>query len=642
MSLLATGIALAASAASTASAAAQGFKFDPASTLPWAVPAIVGAPVLGYVLILGSVRTRRAAANVAFLTLLVQLVATLLVAWARFRQPSPYQASYQWINIPVAFTGDQRFQGFGIDLSFQLDHVALAALVAVLVTLLCCAAWHRVAARGEQGPVRFQVNAVLLALGAAGVLVSGDAAELLAFWLLAGLATYLLLGHRWGTEGAGQRSRIALAVPFVGDVALLCGVGLLYSRFGSLTWNNLYPALTTTLGVGQKSLTAAALLLFAAVAVRACIWPFTAWLSGTVDAPAASVAMAAGVWPVLAGSLLLRTLPIVGAAGIQAPRGAAYVLGLAAVAGPALALVGVELRRSVLLATSGAVALTLLGMIYPASTLVAFTGLLAVALARTGALLAATTAAAAMRTVDIRAMGGAWSRMPRTAAALLLASVAVALGGLSGAALRPRSLAWIALGAGLALVSLAIFRVYFAVAHGELRRRRAFEPTRVRDAANVVTGAAVAASVMGLLGAALSFFTGWVGFLAAGRHDVAAVGTLVLWTLLPLAGAAIAGAVVLRQRDAGLELGARLGERLGAIWDLAGSAFDGLLSRPGQRAVDVVEDVGLPAVEQGVGRALAGSGWLAGRRLPWVPAVLGAAIVLAVAFGLLSSQGLGR
>jgi hypothetical protein len=158
----------------------------------------------------------------------------------------------------------------------------------------------------------------------------------------------------------------------------------------------------------------------------------------------------------------------------------------------------------------------------------------------------------------------------------------------------------------------------------------------------VVTGAALVAAVLGVVGVALSFFTGWVGFLAPGRHAVAAVGTLVLWALLPLLGAAIAAAVLLRQRDAGLELGARLGERMGAIWDLAGSAFDGLLARPGQRTVGAVEDVGLPAVESSVGRALAGSGWLAERRLPWVPAVVGLAIVLAVAFGLLSSQGLGR
>jgi hypothetical protein len=47
-------------------------------------------------------------------------------------------------------------------------------------------------------------------------------------------------------------------------------------------------------------------------------------------------------------------------------------------------------------------------------------------------------------------------------------------------------------------------------------------------------------------------------------------------------------------------------------------------------------------VESGVGRALTGAGGLAGlaeRGLPWVPTVLGLAVVLAVVFGLLT-QGL--
>ena len=58
--------------------------------------------------------------------------------------------------------------------------------------------------------------------------------------------------------------------------------------------------------------------------------------------------------------------------------------------------------------------------------------------------------------------------------------------------------------------------------------------------------------------------------------------------------------------------------------------------------VGAVEDVGVPAVESGVGRAFTNAGGLAGlaeRSLPWVPTLLGLAVVLAVVFGLLA-QGL--
>ncbi|HXM57072.1 MAG TPA: proton-conducting transporter membrane subunit [Candidatus Dormibacteraeota bacterium] len=632
----------AASAASTARAG--GFHFDPASTLPWAVPLILAAPVVGYVLVLGSVRTRRGAATVALFTVVVMLAATLLTSWARLRQAAPYKAAYQWINVPVAFTGDQRFQGFGIDLAFRLDHAALAALVALLIIVIAGLAWHRVGGRGEQGPVRFQVNALLLALGAAGVLVSGDLAELLGFWLLAGIATYLLLGHRWGTEGAGRRSRIALALPLLGDVALLCAVGLLYSRFGTLSLDGLYPVLHNTLGVGLKSLTAAAVLVFAAVAIRACIWPFTAWQTGTVDAPAASLALVAGVWPILAGSLLLRTRPLLDVAGVQGPRIVLYTLGVAAVVGPLLSLVGVELRRSILLASSGAIALALIGMVYPDSVSIGFTVLLAVAAARTAGLLAGASAASTMRTVDLRFMGGGWERMPLTSLALLLSAAVLALGGLEVAMLRPRSLAWVALAAGVALVALAALRPYFAIAHGELKRRRAFEPARVREVQSSVTGSALAIAVLGAVALVLAFLPFWLDFLGAGGHGVRGLGPTLLWVLAPLAGAAAAVAGFWRLKDAGLEMCARLGERFGVLWEQAGALYDRFFARPGGRIVGAVEDVGVPGVEAGVGRALNSAGGLAGlaeRGLPWVPTVLGLAVVLAVAFGLLT-QGLGR
>jgi NADH:ubiquinone oxidoreductase subunit 5 (subunit L)/multisubunit Na+/H+ antiporter MnhA subunit len=638
-------IALAASAASAASSAAAGRRggFDPGSTLPWAVPLILAAPLVGYVLILGSVRSRRGAANVAMATMVVMLLATLLVGWARVHQSAPYKSSYQWINILVASTGDQRFQGFGIDLGFRIDHLSLAALVTVMAIVIASLAWHRVAGRGEQGPVRYHVNTLLFALGAGGVLVSSDLGELVAFWLLTGLGTYLLLGHRWGTEGAGRRGQVALAFPFVGDVALLCGVALLYSRFGTLTLDSLFPVLTTTLGVGLKSITAAAVLIFVAVAVRACIWPFTAWQTATVDAPSASVALAAGVWPVLAGSLLLRMLPLIGAAGVQAPRIAGYAVGVAAMAGPLLGLAGVELRRSILLASSGAVALTLLGVLYPPSVTVAFSGLLAVAAARAGMVLAGTSAAGAMRTVDMRATGGGWQRMPASSAALLVSAAVIALGGLGAAMLRPSGPAWIAFGAGLALVALSVFRPYFAVAHGVLRRRRAFEPERVRDVPSSVALAAFICQAVGAVALVAGFLTGWVGFLGAGGHSVS-MGTNVLWLIAPLAGIAVAAAAFGVRKDQSLEMGAMFGDLTGALWEQAAGLYQRLIDRPGQQVVRGVEDVAVPTAEAGVGRAFSAAGGLAGsaeRGLPWVPTVLALAVVLAAAFALVG-EGLAR
>src|SRR5207245_2253427 len=162
--------------------------------------------------------------NLAELALLASGVGVGLAAWARWKQTSPYVASYQWINIPVAFVGPEQFQGFGIDESIRLDHIALLFLASLLLLALLVITWHLVAGRAEPGPIRFFSLVLLQGFGAAGVLVAPGLAELMAFWGLAAVATYLLLANRWGVERASRGARVALWLPFAADLSLLAGI----------------------------------------------------------------------------------------------------------------------------------------------------------------------------------------------------------------------------------------------------------------------------------------------------------------------------------------------------------------------------------------------------------------------------------
>jgi len=243
-------------------------------------------------------------------------------------------------------------------------------------------------------------------------------------------------------------------------------------------------------------------------------------------------------------------------------------------------------------------------------------------------------------------MGGGWGRledgsirMPLTSAALLLSGGVLAFAGLETAMLRPGSAIWIAFVPALAIGAFAVLRPYFSVAHGELRRRRAFEPSRVREAVGSVTGSALTCAVLGLVALVLAFVPGWIRYLGGGGHAVQSVGTNLLWVLAPIAGVAASALAFMLRKDPALELCARMGERFGVVWEQAGGLYDRFFARPGSKIVGAVEDVGVPAVESGVGRALTGAGGMAGRAergLPWVPTVLGLAVVLAVVFGLLT------
>jgi hypothetical protein len=71
------------------------------------------APLGAFVVALSSVRTRRSSANVAMLGAVVSLLSTLLVGWGLARKTTAFLSHYPYINLPVAFAGPVKFQGFG-------------------------------------------------------------------------------------------------------------------------------------------------------------------------------------------------------------------------------------------------------------------------------------------------------------------------------------------------------------------------------------------------------------------------------------------------------------------------------------------------------------------------------------------------
>lgn len=623
-----------------AAASSSGHRgFDPSSTLPWSVPILLIAPLVGMVMLLVGVRSRRGAATLALLTGLVTLVDVLLVAWARFRDGSVYSATFSWINVSVSFSGDPRFQGFGIDIMLRVTHEVVALLAGLLVVFMACILWHRLAGRQEQGPVRTQVIALLLLLSAVGALLSGDLAALFGFWAVAGVASYLLLGNRWGTEAGARAAQVALALPFLGDLAFLCAVSLLYSRFGATEIDKLVPLLGHTPGVGLQSTSAAAALLLVAVGVRAAVWPFTAWQTATVDAPPAFSALVAAVWPIMAGHLLLLSLPIFGAAGPQPVRVGAWVLAAAAVAGPLLSLASYELRRTLVLASSGAVALCLLAILFPGSAAAGLTGLLAVAGGRAAALLAAAWVAPTMRGVDLRLMGDGQRRMPLITAGLGVSAAAVALAAVAGSAGRRQSVAWVALVVGLFLVAVAIWRVYGAVALGQVPRRRAFEPSRIRDVSGALASAALACAVVGVAAAVLAFIPPWTGFFLPSRPKPPAASVELDWLAPAIIGALLSLAVLGVRKAVALRLSTWPAGAYEAARGLGGATWRERIGPILLAAIGAVELRALPTFEDGLGRGLSSAGSLLARGMPYLPALAGLAILVGALLGVLGMGG---
>lgn len=604
------------------------------------------APLAAFALALSSVRTRRSSANLAMLGAVVALLATLLVGWGLARKTAPFLATYRYINLPVAFNGPVNFQGFGIDVVLRVDHVTVVALLVVEICVIGALAWHQVMGRSEPGAARFHALISGLLFGCAGVLVSWDLAELLAFWGVAGAVTYLLLAHRWGADEPARRARVALALPFVTDLSLLCGVAWLYARYGVQNLTTLLPILHTNPGWTVRSLVVAALLLFVGIAGRLALWPLHGWVTQTaVTAPPAASAVAQAVWSVLAIVVLYRVMPIFVASNAQTLQACLYGCGAAAVIAPLLALFGNEPRRIIGLLGSGVAAVGAAVVIHgfenPHFTF-AVAGIacvLAAAPARTAGPLAASAVAGAMRTDDLAEMGDAWRRMRASAGAMLVAGTVLALSA-SGAlafAVSSRSKLGIALGEAVLLISVGSLRVFLAMAIGPLRRRRAFDPDRVREAPAGSLGWPYWLALSGALLVIASLLGGWLAFLDGGKHFAPSPGAYGLWIAPAVVGFAAATFAYGRHKDGALRASAVSGAWLGQLASSGSAAVERFLVAPAAGIARRTGDL-IAAGDGRVGGAATASGRLAvaAGRAPALPLLILLAVLLALGVGLVA------
>ncbi len=571
---------------------------------------MVIAPLASFVIAVSSVRTRRGSVNTAMFGALVTLAATLLVGWGLAKRSTGFTASYVYLTANVGLNGPTAFQNFEVDIVLHADHLSVVALAVIELCLIGVLGWHRIAGRNEPGPARFQALMSAFLFGCVGTLLSTDLAELFTFWALTGGATYLMLAHRWGDEAAARSGRIALALPFLTDLFLLCGIAVLYSRYGQQNLSLLVPVLHTTAGWTVRQIAVASVLLFVGVAGRMALWPLHSWLTQTATtAPPAASAIAAAAWPVVGATVMYRLLPIFVNSNADTMRWFVIACGMSAVLASLYSLVSMEPRKALILAGAGVTAvgaaITIRGFQYHGFTF-AVAGLACVyaaAPARAAGELAASNIPNAMRTDDMREMGDAWRRMRSSAGVLL--GVAIAFGVSAAGALAvgvdSRARFGMTLGEAVFVVALAAMRVFLATSSGPLRRRRAFEPDRVRDAARASLGWPYWLVLGSLVLAAMSLVPAWLTFLDNGKHATATAAAYALWVAIAAAGLAAAALSIGGNKDGSL----RASSWLSLLPERLESAGQNVLSRyvvnPAVRIVESTERA-VPAADAAVAR----------------------------------------
>src|SRR2546422_4274421 len=397
-----------------------------------------------------------------------------------------------------------------IRISLLIDN--LSALMLVLVSFLCLLIF--VYSLGymheEDGKPRYYAEVSLFATGMLGTVSADNFLQLLIFWEIMGLCSYLLIGFWYHKPEAAAAAKKAFLVTRVGDVAFLVGVLVIWNVFDTLSFvdiqrkmASLYPNQLT-----PQLLTLIPLLLFGGAVGKSAQFPLHAWLPDAMEGPTTVSALIHAATMVKAGVYLtarafIFLVPL--SAAVQPPFTAILVIagigGFTTLFAATMAVVNFDIKRVLAFSTISQLAYMFLGLgagayimatevsrgaaVNSAGYSAALYHLFNHAFFKALLFLGAGSVIHAVNSNDMREMGGLAKPMPVTSRVMLFGALALAgvipfSGFFSKGEIlsvtfeagseQPGFYLLYALGVGTAfLTAFYAFRLWFMTFHGEYR-----------------------------------------------------------------------------------------------------------------------------------------------------------------------------
>src|SRR3989304_987053 len=130
---------------------------------------------------------------------------------------------YVWLPIPDLDTE--------IAISLQLDNLSALMLVLVSFLSMLIAIYSLGYMREEEGKPRYYAEISLFVAGMLGTVSADNFLQLLIFWEIMGLCSYLLIGFWYHKPEAASAAKKAFLVTRVGDVLFLVGILVIWNLF---------------------------------------------------------------------------------------------------------------------------------------------------------------------------------------------------------------------------------------------------------------------------------------------------------------------------------------------------------------------------------------------------------------------------
>jgi NADH-quinone oxidoreductase subunit L len=250
-----------------------------------------------------------------------------------------------------------------IHIGFTIDRLTavmllLVTTVSALVHIYTVGYMH-----GDPGYARFFSYIALFTFSMLMLVLADNFLQLFVFWEAVGLCSYLLIGHWYERPAACAAATKAFVVNRVGDFGFILGLLLVFATFGSLdyatvfskvheesgTLINLLEPLGGTLDISV--LTLMCLLLFAGAVGKSAQVPLHVWLPDAMEGPTPISALIHAATMVTAGVFMVARLAPLYDASAAAQTVVAVIGALTMVLGATIALTQTDIKRVVAYST---------------------------------------------------------------------------------------------------------------------------------------------------------------------------------------------------------------------------------------------------------------------------------------------------
>jgi len=605
----------------------------------WLIPLF---PLVGVLInaALGRWLSRRVVGIIASLAVAASFVVASLVFSAMLGLPAETDASGNGREriIPI-FTWIVS-GSFGVHVSILLDQLSILMALVVTGVSTLIHVYSTAYVEKEEYHNRYFTWLNLFVFMMLVLVLSDNFLSMYVGWEGVGLCSYLLISYWFDKESAAEAGKKAFLVNRVGDLSFALGIMLIFATFGSLAFQDVFPAATAIL---PATATAVALLLFLGATAKSAQIPLYVWLPDAMEGPTPVSALIHAATMVTAGVYMVARCHTIFEASTSALNWVVWIGTLTAFFAATIALVQKDFKRILAYSTISQLGYMFLGVgvgayaagIFHLTTHAFFKALLF--------LCAGSVVHALSGELDIFKMGGLRKKMPWTFATFLVG--VLALSGLplfSGffskdeilfdafehGALVPWLLSVITAG----LTAFYAFRLLFVAFYGQSRLDKKTE-RHVHEAPKRMLAPMVILAVLAVVGG----YIGLPDFLRLGNavdgflEPVFADSTLALppveagATEVGLMAVSVLAAVVgflaaywIYVRNWGL--GARLTSNARWLYDLLDNkyyvdeAYMEAIVNPlrslGAFLADVVEERGIDAAVEGLARlvGLAGEG----------------------------------